>query len=91
MTFMSDATKVSAQCLTPILYVRDFAEAMQYYTHKLLFQRLWDWGQPPTFGAVRLDQVEIFFCLNGQGQPGTCVATTHVGLRRLPVGRCEVH
>lgn len=44
---------------------------MKYYTEKLLFQRLWDWGKPPSFGAVRLGQVELFFCLKGQGQPGT--------------------
>ncbi len=52
--FMSKATKVPAERLTPILYVRDFQEAMKYYTEKLLFERLWDWGDPPTFGAVRL-------------------------------------
>ncbi len=68
---MSKATKVPAERLTPILYVRDFQEAMKYYTEKLLFERLWDWGDPPTFGAVRLGKVEIFFCLSGQGHPGT--------------------
>ena len=68
---MSNAAKIAAECLTPILYVRDFAEAMNYYTEKLLFERLWDWGDPPSFGAVRLGKVEIFFCLGGQGHPGT--------------------
>src|SRR5213080_627493 len=68
---MSNPAKISAECLTPILYVRDFAEAMNYYTEKLLFDRLWEWGIPPDFGAVRLGNVEIFFCLGGQGQPGT--------------------
>ena len=68
---MSDGARISAECLTPILYVRDFGEAMKYYTEKLLFEKLWDWGDPPTFGAVRLGQVEIFFCLKGQGHPGT--------------------
>src|SRR5437899_10020823 len=68
---MSDAPKVSAECLTPILFVHDFSESMNYYTQKLLFNRLWDWGDPPSFGAVRLDKVEIFFCLKGQGRPGT--------------------
>jgi len=57
--------------LTPILYVRDFAEAMNYYTEKLLFERLWEWGNPPDFGAVRLGKIEIFFCRDGQGHPGT--------------------
>ena len=68
---MKNGAKISAECLTPILYVRDFAEAMNYYTEKLLFEKLWDWGDPPTFGAVRLGQVEIFFCLRDQGNPGT--------------------
>lgn len=43
---------------------------MRYYTEKLLFQKLWDWGDPPTFGAVGLGKVEIFFCLGAQGHPG---------------------
>ena len=68
---MSNGAKISAECLTPILYVRDFAEAMNYYTEKLLFDRLWEWGDPPTFGAVRLGKVELFFCLGDQGHPGT--------------------
>ena len=68
---MSNGPQIVAECLTPILYVRDFSEAMDYYTGKLLFDRLWDWGNPPEFGAVRLGKVEIFFCLGGQGHPGT--------------------
>ena len=68
---MSNDVKIAASCLTPILCVRDFEEAMTYYTEKLLFRRLWDWGKPPGFGAVRLGSVEIFFCLNGQGNSGT--------------------
>lgn len=68
---MSKAAKTSAECLTPILYVRDLPEAMNYYTQKLLFERLWAWGDPPSFGAVRLGKVEIFFCQGAQGHPGT--------------------
>jgi predicted enzyme related to lactoylglutathione lyase len=68
---MSLHAKISAQCLTPILYVRDFREATQYYTKKLLFDLRWQWGKPPSFGCVRLDKVEIFFCLKAQGHPGT--------------------
>ena len=68
---MSNAAKISGECLTPILYVRDFAEAVNYYTEKLLFERLWEWDDPPSFGAVRLGKIEIFFCLGGQGHPGT--------------------
>src|SRR5690349_12391323 len=68
---MNAGRKISAKELTPILYVRDFNEAVRYYTEKLLFRKLWDWGAPPEFGAVALDKVEIFFCQGGQGKPGT--------------------
>jgi catechol 2,3-dioxygenase-like lactoylglutathione lyase family enzyme len=68
---MNKDAKPSAECLTPILYVRDLEEAMKYYSEKLLFDRLWQWGEPPDFGAVRLGKVEIFFCVGAQGQPGT--------------------
>jgi catechol 2,3-dioxygenase-like lactoylglutathione lyase family enzyme len=68
---MNTEAPISTESLTPILYVRDFKEAMDYYTGKLLFKRLWDWGVPPTFGAVRLGQVEVFFCEGAQGHPGT--------------------
>ena len=68
---MGDDKQISAECLIPILYVRDFEEAVSYYTDKLLFRKLWDWGSPPSFGAVTLGKVEIFFCLKAQGHPGS--------------------
>jgi predicted enzyme related to lactoylglutathione lyase len=68
---MNERPKISAESLTPILYVNNFSEAMRYYTGKLLFEKLWDWGKPASFGAVRLGKVEIFFCQGGQGHPGT--------------------
>ena len=67
---MSHDAKPSAQCLTPILCVQDFREATRYYTQKLFFEVLWEWDQPPSFGCVRLGNVEIFLCLRAQGQPG---------------------
>jgi catechol 2,3-dioxygenase-like lactoylglutathione lyase family enzyme len=51
--------------------VKDFLEAKNYYTEKLLFDFLWEWDKPPTFGCVRLGNVELFFCEGGQGNPGT--------------------
>jgi ankyrin repeat protein/uncharacterized glyoxalase superfamily protein PhnB len=54
----------------PILNVKNFAEAMDYYINKLGFKKNWDWGDPPTFGAVGRDKTEIFLCEGGQGQPG---------------------
>jgi catechol 2,3-dioxygenase-like lactoylglutathione lyase family enzyme len=62
---------MTVQHITPILYVSDFARGMSYFVEKLGFRRLWDWGDPPTFGAVGRDQVEIFLSLHGQGKPGT--------------------
>jgi catechol 2,3-dioxygenase-like lactoylglutathione lyase family enzyme len=66
-----EKAKISAECVTPILYVEDFLQAKQYYTEKLLFELLWEWDSPPTFGCVRLDKVEIFLSAGGQGKPGT--------------------
>jgi catechol 2,3-dioxygenase-like lactoylglutathione lyase family enzyme len=63
--------RISAECLTPILYVKEFAAAAKYYTEKLLFHLAWEWGRPPTFGCVSLGRVEIFFCQGAQGNPGT--------------------
>ncbi len=68
---MTLPAKPSAECLTPILYVRNFREATRYYTKKLFFDLLWDWGKPASSGCVRLGKAEIFLCLKGQGQPGT--------------------
>lgn len=62
--------KPSAHCLTPILYVRDFRETVDYYTKVLLFDLRWEWDKPPTFGCVALGSVEIFLCLKSQGNPG---------------------
>jgi len=57
--------------VTPILSVSDFAASIDYYTQRMGFQKAWDWGDPPTFGCVIRDGIEIFLCLNGQGQHGT--------------------
>jgi len=56
--------------VTPILCVKDLPASMDYYVQKLGFEKLWDWGDPPTFGCVRRGKVQIFFCENCQGQPG---------------------
>jgi hypothetical protein len=57
--------------LTPVLYASDFGRLMDHFVDKLGFRKLWDWGSPPTFGAVARDHAEIFLCQGGQGQPGT--------------------
>jgi len=51
--------------------VSDFRASIEYYTGKLGFKKLWEWGEPPSFGCISRDGVEVFLCLGGQGQPGT--------------------
>ena len=57
--------------IVPILYSTDVLRSLQYYTEVLGFDRKWDWGDPPDFGGVSKDHIEIFFCEKGQGNPGT--------------------
>jgi catechol 2,3-dioxygenase-like lactoylglutathione lyase family enzyme len=58
------------QGVTPILNVKDFAASVDYYVHKLGFEKKWAWGEPPTFGCVARGKVQIFFCQGAQGRPG---------------------
>lgn len=55
----------------PILYSSDITKSIAYYTEVLGFEHKWEWDTPPTFGGVSKDGVEIFFCKDGQGHPGT--------------------
>jgi catechol 2,3-dioxygenase-like lactoylglutathione lyase family enzyme/GNAT superfamily N-acetyltransferase len=55
----------------PILYSEDVRRSLLYYTDILGFDGRWEWGNPPDFGGVHKDSVEIFFCEKGQGNPGT--------------------
>jgi len=55
----------------PILDVRNVPASIAYYVDKLGFEKKWDWGNPPGFGCVGRDQIEIFLCQDGQGSPGT--------------------
>jgi len=55
----------------PILYSANVAASLAYYTEVLEFESKWGWEDPPTFGGVSKDCVEVFFCERGQGNPGT--------------------
>jgi len=57
-------------CVTPILYVKNFAASMDYYVNKLGFEKQWEWGDPPSFGCVGRGKIEIFLSEGGQGHPG---------------------
>jgi len=58
----------------PILYSKDVKKSLKYYIEVLGFDDSWEWGDPTDFGGIVKDGVEIFFCLNGQGSPGTWIA-----------------
>ena len=54
-----------------ILYSTDISRSIKYYTEILGFEQHWEWDNPPTFGGISRNDVEIFFCRDGQGHPGT--------------------
>lgn len=58
----------------PILFSTDVKQSLKYYTEILGFEDSWEWGNPTDFGGIVKDNVEIFFCLNAQGSPGTWLA-----------------
>jgi len=58
-----------AKALTPILNVSNMAESFAWFK-KLGWEKQWDWGTPPTFGAVCSGKCEIFLCLGAQGGRG---------------------
>lgn len=55
--------------LTPILNVASFPENSAWF-EKLGWKKAWDWGDPPTFGAVCCGKVEIFLWQGAQGCRG---------------------
>jgi len=57
--------------VVPILYSANIITSLDYYTEILGFKNRWHWGNPPGFGGVSKDGVQIFFCEKGQGHPGT--------------------
>ena len=58
-----------AKGLTPILNVSDIQQSFAWF-ERLGWKKLWDWGDPPTFGAVGSGSCEIFLCQSGQGGRG---------------------
>ncbi len=58
-----------AHGVTPILNVSDIAASFGWFERQG-WRKLWDWGEPESFGAVGSGKVEIFLCQNGQGGRG---------------------
>ena len=59
------------ESVKPILAVHDVEASIAYYMERLGFTSCWGWEQPPTFGGVRRDGIEIFFCKDCQGSSWT--------------------
>ena len=64
--------------ITPILNVSDIEQSFDWFA-RLGLKKIWDWGDPPTFGAVGANRHEIFLCLDGQGGRGRGANTTTFG------------
>ncbi|NOT47171.1 MAG: bleomycin resistance family protein [Acidobacteria bacterium] len=67
-----------AHGVTPILNVTDITASFGWF-ERLGWRKLWDWGEPPSFGAVGSGKVEIFLCQNGQGGRGVGTNKTTFG------------
>jgi catechol 2,3-dioxygenase-like lactoylglutathione lyase family enzyme len=66
---------MNAKALTPILNVSDLAASFAWF-EKWGWKKCWDWGTPPTFGAVGSGECEIFLCRDAQGGRGRGPNTT---------------
>ena len=60
---------MDAKVLTPILNVSDLPASFAWF-ERFGWRKLWDWGGPPTFGAVGSGECEVFLCKDGQGSRG---------------------
>ena len=60
---------MNARGITPILNVSDLQQSVAWF-ERLGWEKLWDWGDPPTFGGVGSGECKIFLCLDGQGGRG---------------------
>ncbi|MDQ6886944.1 MAG: bleomycin resistance family protein [Gemmatimonadota bacterium] len=68
-----------AKGITPILNVSDIQQSFAWF-ETLGWKKHWDWGSPPTFGAVRSGEYEIFLCQDGQGGRGKSAHTVTKGV-----------
>ena len=60
---------MNAKAITPILNVSDISASFAWFG-KWGWRKCWDWGTPPTFGAVGSGECETFLCQGGQGSRG---------------------
>jgi catechol 2,3-dioxygenase-like lactoylglutathione lyase family enzyme len=57
------------------LNVSDIRRSFDWF-ERLGCKKLWDWGDPPTFGSVGSGEFAIFLCQDGQGGRGKSDLTT---------------
>jgi len=69
---------MNATQLVPILNVSNLAESFAWF-ETLGWKKAWDWGDPPTFGAVASGDCEIFLSEDGQGGRGRSTVTATFG------------
>ena len=69
---------MDAKAVTPILNVSDIVESFAWF-QKLGWKKGFDWGSPPTFGAVCSGECEIFLCQGAQGGRGKSELATTAG------------
>jgi hypothetical protein len=69
---------MDAKGITPILNVSDIAESFAWF-ERWGWKKCWDWGTPPTFGAVGSGKCEIFLCRGAQGGRGKGANTSTFG------------
>lgn len=60
---------MQAHGLIPILNVSDLSASFAWFA-RLGWAKSWDWGTPPSFGAVCSGACTIFLCQGGQGGRG---------------------
>jgi len=58
-----------AHRLVPILNVSNIGKSFAWF-ERLGWKKGWDWGDPPSFGAVCSGACEIFLCEKAQGGHG---------------------
>ena len=68
-----------AHRITPILNVSNIVESFAWFA-KLGWTMGFQWGDPPTFGAVCSGKCEIFLCQGAQGGRGKSPLPTTKGL-----------
>ena len=71
--------------VTPILNVSSLQASVAWF-EKLGWEKSWDWGDPPTFGAVCSGGHEIFLCQGGQGGRGRSASRMTFGPEGDQVG-----